>query len=204
MGANQSNVPVEMIESDYPIRIERYGLVPDTGGPGRHRGGLSLMREYRILCEEAILSIRSDKRRYPPHGLFGGGTGAPSMNLINPQCENKLLPVLMTEVERLKRGDVYLHIMAGGGGYGDPFDRDPIDVLDDVIEEKVTIKHAEDAYGVVIVADPALRGAAACDGQMRQRRRTFKLRASLSKLPVIGTAERMSVYPERCSEEVKG
>ncbi|MBM3532962.1 MAG: hydantoinase B/oxoprolinase family protein [Alphaproteobacteria bacterium] len=150
MGANQSNVPVEMIESDYPIRIERYGLVPDTAGPGRYRGGLSLTREYRILNDEAILNIRSDKRRYPPHGLFGGGTGGPSFNLINPEAENKLLPVLMTEVERLKRGDVYRHIMAGGGGYGDPLERDPADVLEDAIEEKVSIAHAAEAYGVVI------------------------------------------------------
>ncbi|MDA1259803.1 MAG: hydantoinase B/oxoprolinase family protein [Planctomycetota bacterium] len=151
MGANQSNVPVEMIESDYPIRIERYGLVADTGGPGRFRGGLSLTRDYRVLNDEAILNIRSDKRRYPPHGLFGGGTGAPSLNLINPDAENKLLPVLMTEVERLKKGDVYRHIMAGGGGYGDPLERDPLDVLDDVQEEKVSIAHAADAYGVVVL-----------------------------------------------------
>lgn len=150
MGANQSNVPVEMIESDYPIRIERYGLVPDSGGPGRHRGGLSLTREYRVLNDEAILNIRSDKRRYPPHGLFGGGTGAPSLNLINPDTENKLLPVLMTEVERLKRGDVYRHIMAGGGGYGDPLEREPSEVLEDVLEEKVSIAHAAEAYGVVV------------------------------------------------------
>jgi N-methylhydantoinase B len=151
MGANQSNVPVEMIESDYPIRIERYGLVPDTGGPGRYRGGLSLTREYRVLNDEAILNIRSDKRRFPPHGLFGGGTGAPSLNLINPDAENRLLPVLMTEVEKLRRGDVYRHIMAGGGGYGDPLDRDPADVLADVIEEKVSLGHARDAYGVVVL-----------------------------------------------------
>ena len=151
MGANQSNVPVEMIESDYPIRIERYGLVADTGGPGRFRGGLSLTRDYRVLNDEAILNIRSDKRRYPPHGLFGGGTGAPSLNLINPDAENKLLPVLMTEVERLKQGDVYRHIMAGGGGYGDPLERDPLDVLDDLQEEKVSIAHAAEAYGVVVI-----------------------------------------------------
>ncbi|MBM3801163.1 MAG: hydantoinase B/oxoprolinase family protein [Acidimicrobiia bacterium] len=175
MGANQTNVPVEMIESDYPIRIERYGLAPDTAGPGRYRGGLSLMREYRILCDEAILSIRSDKRRYPPHGLFGGGAGAPSLNLVNPQNETKLLPVLMTEVERLKRGDVYLHVMAGGGGYGDPLERDPLDVLDDVAEEKVTIRHAAEAYGVVIVTDPVLRIDDAATERLRCELRASKV-----------------------------
>jgi N-methylhydantoinase B len=171
MGANQSNVPVEMIESDYPIRIDRYGLVPDTGGPGKHRGGLSLTREYRILSDEAILNIRSDKRRFRPHGLFGGGEGAPSLNLINPDRENRLLPVLMTEVEKLKQGDVYRHIMASGGGYGDPLEREPERVLDDVLEEKVSIAHAAAAYGVVIVPGAVPRVDEAATAALRVARR---------------------------------
>jgi len=150
MGANQSNVPVEMIEADYPIRIEKYGLVADTGGAGRNRGGLALTREYRILADEAILNVRSDKRQYPPHGLFKGKEGAPSINVINPEAEHRVLPVLMTEVENLKRGDLYQHIMSGGGGYGDPLERDPALVLDDVREEKVSPAHARAAYGVVV------------------------------------------------------
>jgi N-methylhydantoinase B len=150
MGANQSNVPIEMIETEYPIRIERYGLVPDTGGPGRHRGGLSLTREYRVLSGEAILSVRSDKRDYPPHGLFGGKPGAPSWNIVNPDRNRRVLPVLMTEVAELAEGDVYLHIMSSGGGFGDPLERDPQLVLADVKDEKVTLGHAREAYGVVV------------------------------------------------------
>lgn len=152
LGANQCNVPVEMIEANYPLRIERYGYVPDTGGPGRHRGGLSLMREYRLLAEEADLNIRSDKRRHPPHGLFGGGEGAPSWNILNPGTEDRVLPVLLIEPASLKKNDIYRHVLAGAGGYGDPFDRDPELVLSDVIDEKVTIEHAASAYGVVITA----------------------------------------------------
>ena len=151
LGANQSNVSIEMIESDYPIRIDEYGLVPDTGGPGRNRGGLALVRQYRILCDKAILNVRSDKRKYPPHGLAGGKSGAPSINLINPGREDRVLPVLMTEVEKLKEGDVFRHVMSGGGGFGDPLEREPERVLKDVIEEKITVAHAEEAYGVVIV-----------------------------------------------------
>ena len=154
MGANQSNVPVEMIESDYPIRIERYGLVPDTGGPGRTRGGLALVRDYRILADEAILNVRSDKRRYPPHGLFGGRDGTSSWNIVNPGPDERVLPVLMTEVETLRQGELYRHIMAGGGGFGDPFDRPADKVLQDVIEERVSASHARVAYGVVIVEGP--------------------------------------------------
>jgi N-methylhydantoinase B len=154
MGANQSNVSIEMIESDYPIRMRRYGMVPDTGGPGRFRGGLALTREYEILAEAAILNVRSDKRRYPPHGLFGGKDGSPSINLVNPGPAERLLPVLMTEVEKLRRGDIYRHVMSGGGGFGDPLEREPERVLEDVLDERVSPEHAERAYGVVVASGP--------------------------------------------------
>jgi len=151
MGANQSNVSVEMIEQDYPIRINQYGLVPDTGGAGQYRGGLALMREYESLHDGALLNVRSDKRDFPPHGLFNGKNGKPSKNILNPDSKQKILPVLMTEVEALNRGDVFRHIMAGGGGYGDPLKRKPELVLKDVIEEKVTIAGAREDYSVVII-----------------------------------------------------
>ena len=151
MGANQSNVSVEMIEQDYPIRINQYGLVPDTGGAGQYRGGLALVREYESLHDGALLNVRSDKRDFPPHGLFNGKNGKPSKNILNPDSKQKILPVLMTEVEELNRGDVFRHIMAGGGGYGDPLKRKPELVLKDVIEEKVTIAGAKEDYGVVII-----------------------------------------------------
>jgi len=151
MGANQSNVSVEMIEQDYPIRIKQYGLVPDTGGAGQYRGGLALMREYESLHDSALLNVRSDKRDFPPHGLFNGKNGKPSKNILNPDSKQKILPVLMTEVESLNRGDVFRHIMAGGGGYGDPLKRKPDLVLKDVIEEKVTIAGAKEDYGVIII-----------------------------------------------------
>ena len=151
MGANQSNVSVEMIEQDYPIRINQYGLVPDTGGAGQYRGGLALMREYESLHDGALLNVRSDKRDFPPHGLFSGKNGKSSKNILNPDSKHKILPVLMTEVETLNRGDVFRHIMAGGGGYGDPLKRTPELVLKDVIEEKVTIAGAREDYSVVII-----------------------------------------------------
>ena len=136
LGANITNVPVEMAESTQPLRFEQYGLVPDTGGAGKFRGGLSVVREYRLLAEEATLNVRSDKRRHRSYGLFGGGQGASSWNTINPDRENRTLPVLLMQPVELKRGDVFRHVTAGGGGYGDPLERDPQHVLRDVIEEK--------------------------------------------------------------------
>jgi N-methylhydantoinase B len=151
MGANQSNVSIEMIEQDYPIRINEYGFVPDSAGAGEFRGGLALVREYEVLSDDTVLNVRSDKRDYPPHGLFGGKEGKPSKNILNPGRTERLLPVLMTEVEKLNRGDVFRHEMAGGGGYGSPLIRNPEHVLKDVIEEKVSIEAAKEDYGVIII-----------------------------------------------------
>ena len=158
-----------MIESGYPLRIDSYGLVSDTGGPGKHRGGLSLMREYRVLTDTAELNVRSDKRRRPPHGLYGGKEGAPSWNVINPGSEDRVLPVLLMTPERLKRGDLFRTILSGAGGYGDPLERDPEHVLDDVIAEKVSIESAAADYGVVIEAgEPPTLDAAATAELRRQ------------------------------------
>lgn len=172
MGANQANVPVEFIETDHPLQIVQYGLVQDSGGPGKFRGGLSLIREYKVLTDEALLTIRSDKRRFPPHGLLGGEPGTPSWNIINPGTEDRVLPVLLTEPEIMRKGDVYRHIMAGGGGYGNPFDRDPQLVLKDVLEEKVSIHHAREMYGVVFKSEEPLSLDLEATSRLRKEMKT--------------------------------
>jgi N-methylhydantoinase B len=174
IGANQSNVPVEMIEAAYPIRIEHYGMVPDTGGPGTFRGGLSLCREYRMLVDDGLLNIRSDKRDYPPHGLFGGEPGAPSLNRVERRDgETLLLPTLLAAPVPFRAGDLFHHEMASGGGHGDPLTRDPDAVLEDVLDGKVTPAHARAAYGVVL-CNGAGNGAAvdaAATAALRAQRR---------------------------------
>jgi len=150
MGANQSNVPVEMIESGYPLRIVRYGFVPDTGGAGKYRGGLSIVREFEMLGDDAVLNVRSDKRRFPPHGLFGGEDGTPSLNYLTHKGKDRLLPALLMETEPMMKGDRFRAVLAGGGGYGHPFERDPELVRNDVREEKITIAYARKHYGVAI------------------------------------------------------
>lgn len=154
MASNQSNVPIEMIEADYPIRIERYGLVADTGGAGKYRGGLGLVREYRMLVDDVYLGVRSDKCLYPPHGLFGGEAGHASVNLVNPGEHEVRLPSLPVKPVTLAKGDVFRHIMAGGGGYGDRLARDPALILEDYLDGKVSAEHAREKYGIVIGVDP--------------------------------------------------
>jgi N-methylhydantoinase B len=149
--SNIANTPVEIAETELPIRIERYGLVPDSGGAGKYRGALGQVREVRCLAEEAVLQIRSDKRRFPPYGLHGGQSGAPSWNVLDAGGRQHVLPTLT--MTSMHKDDVLVHLMAGGGGWGSPLDRDAELVRADVVSEKVTIAHARGAYGVVV--DPA-------------------------------------------------
>lgn len=153
MASNQSNVPIEMIEADYPLRIESYGLVADTGGIGRRRGGLALRRDYRVLTDDCFLGVRSDKRLYPPHGLFGGGGGAPSTNHVEDGNRHTVLPTLPTAPIHLRSGALFRHMMAGGGGYGEALEREPNRVLEDVLDGRVSVEAARRCYGVVLTAD---------------------------------------------------
>jgi len=146
---NFSNNPIEVIESEYPILIERYGYVPDTGGAGKFRGGLAPVRQYRFLEHEASLQLRTDRRAHLPYGLAGGRSGTASANILNPGTpDERLLPPKCTITVR--HGDVFRHVLAGAGGWGDPFTRDPALVLRDVLEEKISADYADREYGVVI------------------------------------------------------
>jgi len=104
-----------------------------------------------MLSENALLNVRSDKRTYPPHGLFDGSNGAPSMNYIDSGNERRELPVLLSEPVPMRRDDVFRHTMSSGGGYGAAFERDCDAVLQDVILGKVSIEGARRDYGVSIV-----------------------------------------------------
>src|SRR5215831_2229111 len=93
---NFSNNPVEVIESEYPLMIERYGYVPDSGGPGQFRGGLAVLRQYRFLEATGTLQLRTDRRRFLPYGLQGGHAGTPSDNVLNPDMAPHHLPAKCT------------------------------------------------------------------------------------------------------------
>jgi len=175
MGANQSNVPVEMIESGYPLRIVQYGFVQDTGGAGKYRGGVSIVREFEMLADDAVLNVRSDKRKFPPHGLFGGKPGTPSLNYLTHKGKDRLLPALLMETEPMMKGDRFRAILAGGGGYGDPFGRDPELVRADVSEEKITIGYARKHYGVAIKPGPRFTIDMAATRKLRGRQRKRKV-----------------------------
>ncbi|WP_432039463.1 hydantoinase B/oxoprolinase family protein [Streptomyces cucumeris] len=149
LGANLANVPVEELEQAGHVRIDGYGYLPDTGGPGRWRGGLSTFRDMTVLAPAVSVQIRSDRRIHLPYGLQGGSPGTTSANILNPGTRHEqVLPAKV--VRELGAGDRHRHITAGGGGHGDPFTRDPGHVLRDVLDGKVTTPGASRDYGVVI------------------------------------------------------
>ncbi len=148
--ANLSNQPVELIEAELPLQVVHYGFVPDSGGAGRFRGGLAFTREWRLLADEAVVTVRSDRRFHPPYGVAGGAPGRPSMNVLRTASGDRVLPPMPMEGLVLRRGDSFHHDGAGGGGYGDAFARDPALVLEDVLDEKVSIEAARRDYGVAI------------------------------------------------------
>jgi N-methylhydantoinase B len=151
--ANGANTPVEIFESDTPLLVEKRELLGDSGGAGKMKGGLGRREVLRIPDDEYAplapvnLGIQSGRYRYPPEGLFSGKTGAKAQFLVSGQHGN---PFGLT---RMKPGDVIVIDAAGGGGFGDPLDRDPEMVQEDVIQGYVSLEKARGDYGVVI--DPA-------------------------------------------------
>jgi 5-oxoprolinase (ATP-hydrolysing) len=157
--ASMANIPVEVAEVDWPIQIERYGLVTDSGGAGRYRGGLAVERVWRVLLPDTLLQVRSDRQVHRPYGLHGGLPGERSSNLIIRQDGSlERLPPMFGAV--LQAGDVFHHRMPGGGGWGDPRSRDPEAVARDVRDEKVSRAGAREHYGVHLHDDGSVDAAA--------------------------------------------
>lgn len=166
--ANISNAPVELVEHQAPVRIERYALAEDSGGAGLHRGGLAVERCFTVLAERASLQLRSDRSATPPYGLFGGLPGRASRTELRTGEDWTPLPAKF--VRQLAAGQSVRHVTAGGGGYGDPMKRPPERVLADVIAGKVSRRQAEEVYGVrfdtaLTEVDPAATAAARGQGE---------------------------------------
>jgi N-methylhydantoinase B len=151
MAFNASNIPVEAQEATQPIVIERFELIADSAGPGRFRGGCGLRRDMRFLSDDGKLTNLSERQRFAPYGLFGGGSGRLARSVINPGPDEQI--VHGKQSREFAYGDVISFQQSGAGGYGDPLDRDPARVLDDVLDEYVSLDSARRDYGVVIAGE---------------------------------------------------
>jgi N-methylhydantoinase B len=146
-----TNVPNEFIEAYFPLRVETYETIPDSGGAGLHRGGNGLTVGYRFLNDGQI-AIHDDRWLTYPWGVNGGAPGLRSTKLLQrADGSEEALPAKCEGIE-VKKGDILYFNTWGGGGWGDPLNRDPQLVLDDINRSLVTVKGAL-SYGVVIADD---------------------------------------------------
>lgn len=147
--ANSYDNPVEAIEMAYPLLVEKYEFIPDSGGAGKQRGGLGLRKQIKYLQGSGYFTNRSDATKFGAAGALAGNDGRPARHAL--KRADGLLEVLPSKATNLTiaAGDTMILETAGGGGYGSPLERDPKRVLSDVISGKVTTMAAREVYGVV-------------------------------------------------------
>ena len=145
--------PAETLEAEVPIVVRRFHLIPDSGGPGRFRGGFGVRLDFQVFQPEGLVTARGMERlRFAPWGVAGGTAGATGSVTLNPDtAAEKPLPKI--DVLALEPGDVLSVRTPGGGGHGDRFTRPPSHVLADVLSGLVSRERAREAYGVVLDGD---------------------------------------------------
>jgi N-methylhydantoinase B len=145
---NAANIPVEAQEANQPVIVERFELLRDSAGAGKFRGGCGIRRDMRFLVDEGKLTNLSDRQKVPPYGLFGGRPGGLGRTVINPGGDEQVVHGKASR--EFAYGDVISFQQSGAGGYGDPLEREPRRVLEDVLDDYVSIEAARGEYGVVI------------------------------------------------------
>jgi len=143
--SNLHITPIEILESEYPCRVTRFDLVPDSGGAGQWRGGLSLRRDYELLCDATVIR-RFDKTRFPPQGVAGGRAGGRSRFVVRLGTSDEQDTRASGRYE-MKAGERFSLQSAAGGGFGDPRRRDRAALERDVAEGYVTVEAAHKDYG---------------------------------------------------------
>jgi N-methylhydantoinase B len=142
--SNLHITPIEILEAEYPCQITRFDLVPDSGGAGQWRGGLSMRREYELLAD-AVVIRRFDKSRFPPQGIAGGKPGGRSRFVVRLGGQDEFEAPASGRYE-MKAGERFLIQSAGGGGYGDPRERDRAAISRDVADGYVTLDAVQKDY----------------------------------------------------------
>ncbi len=142
---NTLNTPIEIAEREYPILFVAYELRRDSCGPGRYRGGLGITRAFKVLEDNVVLTIFSEREKLRPWGLAGGGSGVPSKHFI--VRGNDVIYIGSKSTVVLKRNDVVYINTPGGGGYGDPCDRDNESIKRDLVEDRISLEYVKENYG---------------------------------------------------------
>lgn len=164
----QKNYPIEFAEMEFGVRVEGYAMHADSGGPGFHRGGCGIVRDLRVVGDEAVIGLRMDNMRWPAWGVKGGMGGGAGRIVVNPGMadERELRP--MSEGNKLKKGDLVRIMTPGGGGWGSPLERAAEQVRDDVLDGFISAESAERDYGVVLSSDLTDVDAAATHARRKE------------------------------------
>jgi N-methylhydantoinase B len=145
--SGSSNLPVEALEHAYPFRVERYALWDDSAGAGQYRGGSGVVRDYRVLADDIVVSLSSERQHVAAEGAHGGNRGALGAFVLNPgSADERKLPAAAADV-KLARGSVLRICTPAGGGYGEAATRDRGAIERDVREERISTGFARNAYG---------------------------------------------------------
>jgi N-methylhydantoinase B len=145
--SGSSNLPIEALEHAYPFRVERYALWEGSGGAGRYRGGMGVIRDYRVLADDIAVSLSSERQHVAASGAHGGGEGALGSFVLNPGAsDERTLPSAAADV-RLPRDSVFRICTPAGGGYGEALERDAAAVERDIRDERQSVDAARDVHG---------------------------------------------------------
>jgi N-methylhydantoinase B len=146
------NTPVEAVEQRFPVRIERYELIPDSGGAGKYRGSLALRRDIRVLAGPVSFARYADRHKIAPRGLFGGRDGATGAFALNPGTPGERA-LKSKGLDTLQAGDLVSLRLPGAGGYGEPRERSLAAIERDLRDGKVSVEAAQSHYGVTVDRD---------------------------------------------------
>lgn len=182
---NTANSPIEELEDEIPLYVRQYSLRQDSDGAGTYRGGLGIRRDMEFYDHDTSFTVLSDRSKFAPWGLFGGEDGAKARYLIDPDSADEV-EVSSKSTTRLEDGQVASIQTPGGGGYGDPLERDPALVLEDVINEKVSVEKARETYGVVVDLDARTVDEEATAAQREAIRETADTTAARAAQPTGG------------------
>jgi N-methylhydantoinase B len=141
------DLPIEVLETKFPLRMTEYGFRQDSGGHGQWRGGNGIVREYLVEGESALMYLWFERSKTPGWGIFGGGEATPPDVVVNPGRPDER-HMLKASAVTLKRGDVIRTLTGGGGGCGDPRQRDPALVREDVRNRMISSETAREVYGL--------------------------------------------------------
>ena len=146
LGTNTMNTPIEVVEMYYPLTIEEYSLIQDSGGVGKYRGGLGIKRTFRVEGHKTTLTVNTDWIKQKPDGTAGGGTGAKTKIIINKGTNIEEVPMFCKIMRTLEDGETFTIYTGGGNGYGQPVERSAKLIERDILDDKVSQNQATLAY----------------------------------------------------------